>query len=189
MGMTEPVCDHRIRAGGGRQCARRREVLSLDQEISMHYRNLGRLVLWIVGLGIAASPSAQDAASLQPRTQNHTTYVSGGIGEDEVQLADAISRYFNLQLVFAERTGAFLADVDLHITDAAGQTVLDTVSEGPMFLAKVPPGRYRVAAEANGQVRTATVDASRGAKRTTLLWPATSDRQGNELPPTPGSPR
>lgn len=154
----------------------------------MHFGNFGRLVLWMVGLGIAASAGAQDAATLQPRTQNHTTYVSGGVGEDEAQLADAISRYgFNLQLVFAEQTGAFLADVDLHITDAAGNAVLDTVSEGPMFLAKVPPGRYRVTAETNGQVRTATVDASRGAKRTTLLWPATSDRQGNELPARAGS--
>jgi hypothetical protein len=108
--------------------------------------------------------------------------------EDEAQLADAISRYgYNVQLVFAEQTGAFLADVNLHITDAAGNTVLDTVSEGPMFLAKLPPGQYRVAAQANGAVRTATVDASRGAKRTTLVWPATTDKQGNAVPT--GSPR
>jgi hypothetical protein len=156
----------------------------------MHLRNLGRLALWIAGLGIAASAGAQDAATLQPRTQNHTTYVSGGVGKDEAQLANAITRFgFNVQLVFAEQTGAFLADVDLHITDAAGQTVLDTVSEGPMFLAKLPPGQYRVAAEANGQVRTATVNASQGAKRTTLVWPASTDKQGNELPASAGVPR
>ena len=105
----------------------------------------------LLGLGIAASASAQDAATLEPRTQNNTTFISGGVGKDEAQLADAISRYgYNVQLVFAEQTGAFLADVDLHITDAAGKTVLDTVSEGPMFLAKLPPGQYRVAAQANG---------------------------------------
>jgi hypothetical protein len=149
----------------------------------MHSRNLGRLVLGIAGLSIAASTGAQDVVTLQPRTQNHTTYVTGGIGQDEVELANSLGRFgFNVQLVFAEQSGAFLADVDLHITDAAGQTVLDTVSDGPMFLAKLPPGRYRVAAEVNGQVRTATVDASQGSKRTTLLWPATTDPQGNELP-------
>jgi len=156
----------------------------------MHFRNCGRLALWTLGLGIAASAGAQDAATLAPKTQNHTTYVSGGVGKDEAELANAISRYgFNVQLVFAEQTGAFLADVDLHITDAAGATVLDTVSEGPMFLAKLPPGQYRVAAQANGELRTATVDASRGAKRTTLVWPASTDKQGNELPAKAGTPR
>ena len=156
----------------------------------MHFRNVMPLALWIVGVGIAASAGAQNAATLQPRTQNHTTYVSGGVGKDEAELADAISRYgFNVQLVFAEQTGAFLADVNLHITDPAGNTVLDTVSDGPMFLAKLPPGQYRVAAQANGQVRTATLDASRGAKRTTLVWPATSDKQGNELPAGAAAPR
>lgn len=156
----------------------------------MHFRNLGRLALWTCGLCIAASAGAQDAVMLEPKTQNNTTFVSGGVGEDEARLADAIGRYgYNVQLVFAEQTGAFLADVDLHITDAAGKTVLDTVSEGPMFLAKLPPGKYRVAAQVNGEMRTATVDASRGAKRTTLVWPATTDKQGNELPPRAGSPR
>ena len=155
----------------------------------MHFRNLGRIALWTLGLGIAASAGAQDAVTLEPKTQNNTTFISGGVGKDEAQLADAISRNgYNVQLVFAEQTGAFLADVNLHITDAAGNTVLDTVSEGPMFLAKLPPGQYRVAAQANGAVRTATVDASRGAKRTTLVWPATTDKQGNECREA-GSPR
>ena len=156
----------------------------------MHFRNLGRIALWTLGLGIAVSAGAQDAVTLTPKTQNGTTFVSGGVGKDEAELADAISRYgYNVQLVFAEQTGAFLADVGLHITDATGRTVLDTVSEGPMFLAKLPPGQYRVAAQANGAVRTATLDASRGAKRTTLVWPATTDKQGNDLPASAGSPR
>ena len=109
----------------------------------------GGSLLWTLGLGIAASASAQDAVTLEPKTQNNTTFISGGVGKDEAQLADAISRYgYNVQLVFAEQTGAFLADVNLHITDAAGKTVLDTVSDGPMFLAGLPPGQYRVAAQA-----------------------------------------
>ena len=156
----------------------------------MHFRNLGRIALWTLGLGIAASASAQDAVTLEPKTQNNTTFISGGVGKDEAQLADAISRYgYNVQLVFAEQTGSFLADVNRHITDAAGNTVLDTVSEGPMFLAKLPPGQYRVAAQANGAVRTATGDAGRGAKRTTLAWLVMTDKQGNEVPTNSGSPR
>lgn len=156
----------------------------------MHFPILGRLALLTLGLGIAASAAAQNAVTLTPKTHKSTTFISGGVGKDEAELADAISRYgYNVQLVFAEQSGAFLADVNLHITDAAGATVLDTVSEGPMFLARLPPGQYRVAAQANGQVRTATVDASGGAKRTTLVWPASTDKQGNELPPKAGTAR
>ncbi len=153
----------------------------------MHLRNLRSMAVWMLGAGLAASACAQDAATLTPQAQDQATYISGGVGKDEAQLAEVIARYgYNMQLVFAEQTGAFLADVNLQITDAAGNTVLDTVSEGPMFLAKLPPGEYKVAAEVNGQVRNATVNAVGDAKRTTLVWPKTTDRQGDELPSVTG---
>ena len=75
--------------------------------------------------------------------------------------------------------GAYLADVRVRIADPKGGVILDAVSDGPMFLAKLPPGRYQVVAEANGLARTTTVDAGSGAKRVTLLWPAAADNQGN----------
>ena len=139
------------------------------------------IVLCAVGLGAATFALAQGAATLQPKTENNISYISGGVGKDEQELASAISRFgYNVQLVFAEQqTGAYLADVRVRIADPKGGVILDAVSDGPMFLAKLPPGRYQVVAEANGSARTTTVDAGSGAKRVTLLWPAAADNQGN----------
>jgi hypothetical protein len=139
------------------------------------------IALCAIGLGTATLALAQGAATLQPKTENNISYVSGGVGKDEQELANAISRFgYNVQLVFAEQqTGAYLADVRVRIADPRGGVILDTVSDGPLFLAKLPPGRYQVVAEANGLARTASIAAASGAKRVTLLWPATTDKQGN----------
>ena len=49
------------------------------------------------------------------------------------------------------------------IADAAGKTLLDTTSEGPWFLAKLPAGSYQVKAtfEGNAVNRKITVDAAK----------------------------
>jgi hypothetical protein len=140
------------------------------------------IALCAIGIGAAGIAFGQDAATLTPKTENNISYISGGVGKDEQELANSIGRYgYNVQLVFAEQqTGAYLADVRVRLADAKGNVVLDALSDGPMFLAKVPPGRYRATAEVHGQTRMASVDASSGAKRVTMLWPATADKQGNE---------
>jgi hypothetical protein len=120
---------------------------------------------------------AQEAATLEPKAQNGVSYISGGVGKDEAELTHSISRFgYNVQLVFAEQSGAYLADVRVRIADPKGAVVLDTVAEGPMLLAKLPPGRYRVSAEANGQMRTADISTATGARRATLVWPATTSQ-------------
>src|SRR5215212_7147392 len=97
--------------------------------------------LCAMAFGAANNGFAQGAATLVPKTENNISYISGGVGKDEQELADSIGRYgYNLQLVFAEQqTGAYLADVRVRIQDLKGGVVLDTVSDGPMFLAKLPP--------------------------------------------------
>jgi len=132
------------------------------------------IALCVIGIGAAGIAFGQDAATLKPKTENNISYISGGVGKDEQELANAIGRYgYNVQLVFAEQqTGAYLADVRVRLADAKGSVVLDAVSDGPMFLAKLPPGRYQVTAEVRGQTKTASVDATGGAKRVTMLWPA-----------------
>src|SRR5215212_2844608 len=93
------------------------------------------VALCAIGLGTLTGAFAQGAATLVPKTENSISYISGGVGKDEQELAEAISRYgYNVQLVFAEQqTGAYLADVRVKIADAKGSIVLDTVSDGPML--------------------------------------------------------
>ncbi len=117
---------------------------------------LKKLSRWIMVLGLASPllAGATDAGAplVQPVTQGDITFVSGGIGMDERQALDGVARDYNLKLVFAEKgSGAYMADVKLAIANAKGRTILESVSNGPWFLVKLMPGRYKITAEAMGQ--------------------------------------
>src|SRR3954469_17909160 len=111
----------------------------------MPVKKIFAIALCTLSLAPLGQAFAQGAATLVPKTENNISYISGGVGKDEQELADAVGRYgYNVQLVFAEQTGNYLADIRVRIADAKGGVVLDTVSDGPMFLAKLPPGLYQV---------------------------------------------
>ncbi|HXP74752.1 MAG TPA: carboxypeptidase-like regulatory domain-containing protein [Stellaceae bacterium] len=111
-----------------------------------------------------------------PRTQGDVTYLSGGVGSDSVQAMREIERAYNLRLMFAvEGSGEYLADVRVKLVDARGRTVLDAVSDGPYFFARVPPGRYQVVAENEGNAITRSVDVSPGgAVSQSFYWRSAS---------------
>jgi hypothetical protein len=48
---------------------------------------------------------------------------------------------YDLMLTFATDGGKYLADIHLQIEDMNGNTLLSTVSKGPLFLANLPVGR------------------------------------------------
>ena len=99
----------------------------------------------LLSLSAALSPAFADESDLPPvRTQGNVTYVTGGIGSDETAAIKAAAANYPLTLQFSSSTGAFLASVVVKITDAGGNVVLDTTSEGPYLLVNLEPGRYTV---------------------------------------------
>jgi hypothetical protein len=117
---------------------------------------LKNLAHWILVLGLSgpllAGAADSSAPTLQPVTEGGITYVSGGTGLEERQALDEVAGDYNLKLVFAEQgSGAYLADVKLLIMNMKGQKILEAVSDGPWFFVKLAPGRYKIAAESEGQ--------------------------------------
>lgn len=107
------------------------------------------LAFWLCAAGHAYS----EEVHLAPQTQGDVTYISGGVGEHERQAMRAIQGQYNLQLVFAVKgTGAYVAGSKVKIADVKGRTLLEAVSNGPDFFAKLKPGNYMVTAERNGHV-------------------------------------
>lgn len=94
-------------------------------------------------------------------------YASGGVGEGERDELNALSHQFNLRVLFAVQAGNYLADVQVNIVDARGETVLSTQSSGPWFFAQLPPGAYTVDVDALGQTQGQTVRIS-GARQSRL---------------------
>jgi hypothetical protein len=107
----------------------------------------------------AVTVSAQEPV-LQPRTEGGITFISGGVGADEREALKKVEGDYNLRLMFAAQGGEFVADVKVTILDAKGKTVLEAVSGGPRFFAKLAPGAYRITAVNNGTPMTRTVTIS-----------------------------
>ncbi|HEY3918912.1 MAG TPA: carboxypeptidase-like regulatory domain-containing protein [Stellaceae bacterium] len=114
-------------------------------------------------------------AALQAQQQGNITFVSGGAGDEDRDALKQVENQYNLRLLFAARNGDYLADVDVTLADARGNAVLDTISDGPIFYAHVPPGRYKLTVSNQGQSqsRDVTISAS-GAVHQDFYWAAAS---------------
>jgi hypothetical protein len=102
-----------------------------------------------LALLIAPAYAATDAAV---RNEGPIAYASGGISEEGRENLNAIATDFNLKLVLATKSGAYLSDVGVVVSDHRGQRLIDAKSEGPWFYVRLPNGRYSIEASAHGTV-------------------------------------
>jgi hypothetical protein len=134
-----------------------------------------RFLLGLVVISLTAAAHADEGSLPPERSQGSVTYVSGGIGKDEADaMKQAASRY-SLAIEMASPASPraeYVADVKIDIRDQRGATVLSTTSDGPMLLAKLPPGRYTINASKNGtsQQRNIVVGSS-GPVRAMFSFP------------------
>ena len=104
------------------------------------------LSLFVLGNSAVSFSAEAPATPLMVKDYEGIPYVSGGIGLDEREALSAIASEYNLKIVFALKEGNYLADASVLIKDAQGKTVLDAVSDGPWFYARLPAGHYAVTA-------------------------------------------
>ena len=135
----------------------------------------GRLTACVVTIGLASPAFAAHAAAALPqvRTKGVISYVRGGIGKNEALAMKSAERNYPLSLVFSEgKHNAYVADIDVTIKNHADKVVLQTNSEGPIMLVKLPPGKYAVSANMGGKIlqRPANV-AAKGDTNLAFHWP------------------
>lgn len=132
------------------------------------------IMLWVL-VSVTASLSLRaETPSPKGAVPCDVPYASGGFGLGSREALEATSADYTLKLVFAEKgTGAYLADVRVAITDRKSMPVLEAISEGPWFFAKLKPGRYRVTAEAGGVSQSRQVTIPRkGQVQRYFYWAA-----------------
>jgi hypothetical protein len=130
---------------------------------SLDRPNLAGWLQWAKAPMFAAAilaVSTVAAADPAVRNQGGVAYVSGGVGSEERQAIEAMGPQFNLKLTMAGSAGHFVSDVRVRIADSGSQTVLDTVTDGPMLFAQLKPGTYTVRCELAGKTTTQTVHIS-----------------------------
>lgn len=121
---------------------------------------------------MAAGAWAEDGAALQSQTtENGASYISGGVGDEEMSQIKSVEKDYNMRLLFTGRDGEYQSGVKVQVTDAKGNVALDTTASGPYLLAKLPPGRYKVNASLDDQAQTrTTVVNERGSKEVHFAW-------------------
>jgi len=129
-------------------------------------------------LGSASLVSFASASSdAIVQTSGGVSYVSGGVGKDSIDRLSSLARDFNLKLVFAMKSGAYVSGVRVAIADAAGRPLLDTTSEGPWFLVRLPAGNYQIVANFEGTALKKQVAIGAARLRTVdFRWASASGR-------------
>ncbi len=124
------------------------------------------------GLYGATAASAATTASLPPeQAHGQVTYLSGGISKDQEAAIQQAAAKYPLELKFSQGASAStmnmsLSNIPVTIKDHSGKVVLDTRSEGPLMLAKLPDGQYTISADNAGRTETRKVDVRHGKHET-----------------------
>ena len=113
-------------------------------------------------LALSAIPAV--AAVSEGRTADGRPFVTGGVGQEEVQVLKTIATGFPVQLVVSSREGAYLADVDVRITSAKGETVLDARLPAPWLLVDLAPGTYAISVTYAGKTQQRKVTVLPGKR-------------------------
>ncbi len=99
-------------------------------------------------------------------------FVTGGVGADERADLQAKEKDYNLKIVAAATSGDYVAAVRVVIESAANRSVLETRMEGPILLAKLPPGTYTIKATYGHSTQTRTVNVpGEGLREAPFRWP------------------
>ncbi len=126
-------------------------------------RQAAAIALALLAVSGVLAPPAGAKSEEVARAPSGVMYVTGGVGTEAMDLLKSMEKNFNLKLIFANTSGAYLSDVKVTIVDASGNVVLDAMSEGPLLMAKLPAGSYRVDATFGGhpESRKVTVAANK----------------------------
>lgn len=118
---------------------------------------------------LAGAPSAVRASDVE--CWGEVLYVSGGVGVEEredllLKVPDA-----NLRVTTAEQgSGAFLAAAELEIIDDCGVARIAIRLDGPIFLAKLKPGRYQLRLTHDGRLQTRLVTVPATGQRSEYFY-------------------
>ena len=113
----------------------------------------------------SATPAVAQDQLIVVEQERATTYLNGGVGEDEAQYMRKTAKDWSLRLTFSEsKDNEFVANVGLLVTDLRGTPYLQLSGAGPMTYARLPAGKYRVTARFKGQseTREVTLDGKSG---------------------------
>jgi hypothetical protein len=108
---------------------------------------------------MAVSLAGQAQEMSKPKKFEHTTYLTGGVTEEDSAAIRKRGPDYGLQLFFSnDHKSTAAGEVKVKILNQAQEIIMDAVADGPLFFVKVDGGRYTIILERNGEVREKTFD-------------------------------
>lgn len=123
-------------------------------------------------------PEARDIPMIETSNESFShvdvTFVTGGIGDDELQAIEASKADYNLHVMSASSTGAFVGDSRVVITRKLGNETEEMLSvvAGPVLYVRLPAGSYTLEAKLGDQSKKQNFSVSKkgAAARVHLGW-------------------
>ena len=100
------------------------------------------------------------ALPLDIMTNGNVMYVTGGIGDEELEMLKSHDNEFNVHLLLSASSGEYISDVLVRVLNEQGQEVLSVPNAGPYLYVKLPPGKYTLEGTATqGGIKSVKVNA------------------------------
>jgi hypothetical protein len=128
----------------------------------LHTLAIGMTTLVLLA-GATRASLAWSEVRLEIKSQNGIRYVSGGVSSEDEDAIKQLAKDFALRVTFATASGSYLGGGVVEVRDRAGKKVLEARSDGPLFFAELPPGKYTVKATSGSEdTRTKEIQVTPG---------------------------
>lgn len=108
---------------------------------------------------LAISQMAYSQELSKPKKFEHTTYLTGGVSDEDAAAMKKRGPDYGLQLFFSvDHQPTAPGEIKVKILNQAQETIIDSVAEGPLFFVKVDGGRYTLILDRGGDVKEKTFD-------------------------------
>ena len=136
----------------------------------MRRATLGFVLLVVAGL-LSVAGAVQQSTTAQGRA-----YVGGGVTDDErLEMQAQRDRYSLWVLTAARKSGAYLSNVHVVITDMNKTVVFDAPIDGPWLFVDLPLGRYTVQATYRGETQSRVTTIHQGDHHQAIFYFDTGD--------------
>lgn len=126
---------------------------------------------FIVALGLPAAQTATAKSHQDVGKKGEEAgieYVHGGVGKSAMKKMQKMADRYDLEAIFTNAEGAYLANVEVKLESVDGDRSVTVTTEGPMFMADLPDGDYRLIANVPGRDKARHTFTIRGEDRTEL---------------------
>lgn len=126
------------------------------------------LAVW--GLHVAPCLVLGEGVDLKTGEQEGIPYMTGGISKGERAEMEKRSMDYNLKIILAAKSRAYLANIPVTICNADGKTVMSIRADGPWLYVRLPEGRYTIKASYEGQTREKAIQVDHGLELVMFHW-------------------